>query len=331
MSSKKKRQKHKYKLKGTVTISPIAFLIGLIGLPFFAFLFVMGLKESDLWTRCIFGSFLLMDIYLILSVNWKIDYDSNGFTYRNIFRISRYYRYSDITRIYIDKDSWIEINGKKIRIDNMADGRHFLIQAQRRAKQAQKFSAQDRKLFNGNVRNAGVFVFFFILLIVFIIAALIEIQVTYRPLKLENLETCSVKLAGIKEEYTENDVPYLKLIPEQSEIYFMLYRPEDYHIDVDLLKEEIQNDAEFEIYYEINNENRQIMQIASESKIYLSIDVINAEYAETRFAVSLMIGIILGLWILFGLIANHIMSHAEQYPNAVRLFVQEDYIIKKYK
>ena len=330
IKKKNRYKKQKYKLKGTVTISPEAFLIGLIGLPFFIFLLVMSLKES-IWMIGLSVCFVLMDIFLILTINWKITYDSNGFTYRNIFRISKYYHYSEVTKIYIDRDSYIAIGRKKIHIESMADGKHFLMQAQRQSKQAQKLSVQDRKLFNGNVRNAEEFVFFYVLILIFIIGAWIAVLVMFRPLKLENLEKTVVKLSDSREACTENDVPYLKLTPVQDDSYFMLYRPADYDVNLDLLKEEIQNDSYFEIYYEIYETEQRVLQLTSKKENYLLLEAVNAENVENRFGLSLVMTIFTGVFISFGLIANHIMSHAERYPNAVKLFVKESYIVRKYK
>ena len=38
---------------------------------------------------------------------------------------------------------------------------------------------------------------------------------------------------------------------------------------------------------------------------------------------------ILVLELLFIAIQNHILSHAERYPKAVKFFVQDDYLVKK--
>lgn len=43
--------------------------------------------------------FLWGFLYSLVTLNWRIEYDQNGFTYRNLWRRKRRFSYSDITEI----------------------------------------------------------------------------------------------------------------------------------------------------------------------------------------------------------------------------------------
>ncbi len=227
---KHRRKRQKYQYRGEVTISPLAWIVGLISLPFLLFLLIASIREGVFWEILFSCLFLLMPVYLILSINWKITYDAVGFTYRNFFRISRYYKYSEITKIFEDKNSCIYIGRKKIAVDSTATGDfQFMQWVKRHARKAQYLTARDRKLFNGNIRGADELVFVYFLILAFLCVPLILMLVSH-----ENSE--DIFIAG---------------------------------------------------------------------------------------------GMILLPWILTGIISNYILSHADKYPRAVRLIVQEDAIIKK--
>ena len=121
---------------GTPTPSPYTWGMGLCCLPLSVLLLTLSLKEAVLWEIILSGLFLLISFYLLLRRNWKITYDAEGFSYRNIFGITRNYKYCQITKIRPEESNLIHIGRKKILIDNTADGRtRFLIQAEYRMKQ----------------------------------------------------------------------------------------------------------------------------------------------------------------------------------------------------
>lgn len=131
MRHKTCRRKQKYELSGTLTPSPYTMHVGICCL--LASLLMLMLSIKPLNTEQILLSllFLIISCLLILRKNWKITYDTEGFSYRNSFGITKYYQYSQITRINAQNSNLIYIGRKRILIDNTADGKQqFLMQAE---------------------------------------------------------------------------------------------------------------------------------------------------------------------------------------------------------
>ncbi len=133
-----RRKQQKYRYRGEVIISPVAWITGLICLPFMTWLLTASILEKVLWEIIVAGLLFLLPVSLLLTANWKITYDAVGFTYRNYFRQVRYYHYSEITKICRKNDSYIYIGRKRITIDTMAlGGTHFLEIAVRQTPKAE--------------------------------------------------------------------------------------------------------------------------------------------------------------------------------------------------
>ena len=183
MKKKKKshrRKRQKYQYHGEVTMPWIAPAVGGINLLFCLVMMILSIRDKQFSLIIIFILFAMLGVFLILTVNWKITYDSNGFTYRNYLRQSKYYRYSEITKIYRDKTSCIYIGRKKITIDSMVAGDYlFLTHLELHTPLAEHLSAKDRKLFNGNIRSAGEIVFVYFLILAFLCTPMILMLVSH--------------------------------------------------------------------------------------------------------------------------------------------------------
>ncbi|MBE6876934.1 MAG: hypothetical protein E7496_09520 [Ruminococcus sp.] len=333
---KKKKSRHrkqqKYQFRGELSMPWIAPAVGGLSLLFCLVMMILSIRDKQFSLIIIFSLFAMLGVFLILTVNWKITYDSNGFTYRNYLRQSKYYRYSEITKIYRDKTSCIYIGRKKIKIDSMVAGDYlFLTHLELHTPQAKHLSAKERKLFNGNICNPEEFVFLYFLLFAIFGALVTAMFVDSRNMifSLEALNHETVTLSNCQEEHTESDEIYLKLIPENSDNCFILTNPDSYGIKDGEILSAIENQEIFEIYYHVrqNDEKAQniVWQLSAGEKIFLSAEDKNWNRIEPL----LLSGGILLLWILFGFVGNHVLSHADRYPNAIKWFVKEDYIIRK--
>ncbi len=116
------KNKHNRKQCGTVSLSPLIAVIGIIGLLFFTGLLIAGIvTKAEKGDLIICGLFCLPPLFMILTVNQRIDYTPQGFVYRDMLRISHHYQYSQIKKIRYSKDAWISVGHRIILIDNMAD------------------------------------------------------------------------------------------------------------------------------------------------------------------------------------------------------------------
>lgn len=212
-----KKKKHSYRKKHiqtrSITISVLAPIIGGISLLFFGVMTIICAVQKEWGTLTGFGIFDLLGLALILTVNWRIDYNHQGFTYWNYFRVSRSYTYDQITAIHQSKDTIIRIGHKRILIDQMADnGEKFISVAMQYAHSARYTTAGESRLFRGNIEAPGEFIFIWGIVGVFGIIALIAAAIFFPPLTLGELETVDVTVSGLEEQYDENDIPLLKLI-----------------------------------------------------------------------------------------------------------------------
>ncbi len=317
-----RQKKKKYIEKGTVTNT--AWIAGMLTLPFFLLLMILC---KELSFRLLMVVFVLLSCYLILTINWKIDYDSNGFTYRNIFRKSVHYRYSEITRIRKNITSTIYIGKKKIHIESSFSGdKNFLAVAVSHAKQAKLTTPEREKAFNGNVKNPEEFILFSVAMPVLTIGAMIFCVVMLRPVPLENLQHSEMKFSNCSLEYDENDNPRLIFTDESGQNYF-LHENSHQKINLSDLQQEVNNGQLFTVDYE--KVNFVIHQISSEKQIYLSLENFQAEETDTVSGIIICFSVMLVIELLFIAVQNHILRHADRYPNAVKFFVKSSYLVKK--
>ena len=122
---RKKNPKWHYSTAGEIPIY-VPFL-GAVDFLLFFILFLIALYQSAGIPVLIgLGLFCLLGLVLILTVNQKITYTPENFTYRDMLRISHTYSYSQIKKIRCGKDVTIHVGHRIILIDQMAgNGKKF--------------------------------------------------------------------------------------------------------------------------------------------------------------------------------------------------------------
>ncbi len=156
----------------------LLFVVGVISSFFFPIIWLLSIK-SEGWGawgfHVVYGSFTFMAIVLILIyLNCRITYTDTDFTVRNILRISRTYRYDQITGIETGEDTNLRIGKKKITINVMSEGSAgFLAFANQRYKELHNTNYRRgipevppaKDIFNGNIEyGTTIFVMEVILL-----------------------------------------------------------------------------------------------------------------------------------------------------------------------
>ena len=232
-----------------------------------------------------------------------------------------------MTKIRQNKDSYLYIRHKKILIDASAvGGGEFLSVVSKYARNAEHTTAKDEKLFNGNIKNPKEILAVSLFFPVLTMAMMIWAGFALPAVSLEKMEHSTLKLMDYDEEQDADGQMRFCLLPEDPENDFVIYE----EIDKDSLIQDIKNQEIFDIYY-LNSEyqTKIVRQISSDTKMYLSADAFIQERTKTRIELFSIFSGILLLELLFLLLQNHILSHAERYPNAVKFFVREDYLVKK--
>lgn len=142
MGQKHTKSARNAKRRGRVTPSREPAAIGWVCCAIFAVVLILCILNRTERNICLlFGGLILLTIPLMMTVNIRIKYDEEkGFVYRNLFGISKRYRWQDITDIREvpcfrlrrrgrnhPKDTLIVIGKKRIRVCQEAHhSEHFI-------------------------------------------------------------------------------------------------------------------------------------------------------------------------------------------------------------
>lgn len=319
---------------GTVKMNIMVPIIGIIGLVFFGILLVISLySKAGTGTCIIFGFFCLMSLFMILTVNQKIEYSPSDFTYRDMFGISRKYEYSQVKKIKYGKDVSIYVGHRIILIDELADnGKKFARIAMQYSKNAEIFTDRQSKLFNGNIKSPGEFVFVYVLIGLLPAAFLIWGATACREIKPEKLTVYEGTVSDISFDKTEDDAQRAAIRFDGNADVFFSWGIDSRSPGYASLQNDIAEEKIFKVYY-LNNDKTsdgliKIYQLSCEGKYYISLEDINENNRETRYGIFIGSAIIEGIWLLYVIISSYVMSNADKYPKLIKYFVKSDYILK---
>lgn len=133
-----KRQDHANKRAASqrrVVLPRLYLWIGVVGAIVFSTALVLAVSGygtgNAWWVDAEFSLFVLLCLYIILiTVNFRIQYDENGFRYRTVFRRTRSFEYQDIVKIWRGQYFLhIKTSSQHLFIDRKALGFHGFIEA----------------------------------------------------------------------------------------------------------------------------------------------------------------------------------------------------------
>lgn len=311
-------------------------LLGIVDFLLFFILFLIALYQSaGIPTLVGLGLFCLLGLVLILTVNQKITYTPENFTYRDMLRISHTYSYSQIKKIRCGKDVIIHVGHRIILIDQMAgNGKKFAHIARMHAPDAEFLTPEQAKLFGGNVYNPGEFIFIFILVGLMPVAAALFLLHTDRAISPEELrqETCTVTSYQFTENEDGDKRLELELPGYTAAFYTWKIQPDSKAFAQ--LEQEIAENTAFTVSYLPEKEKDSdtliaVVQLESADRVYLSMNDYNQNSIETRNEMLLFAGGMEILWLLFILTFSYVVRHADKHPKLVKLFVKQDYLVDK--
>lgn len=327
-----KHKKNRLKKNGVVTLSPIALVIGVLCDIFFLIFIILSINSKSYGIAIGFCIFELLGLSLIVAyVNCRIYYEPNQFTYKNFFGLKRTYKYSEITGIkYGASDTIIYIGKKKVLVDSMADSKNFLKLVN--SKTSHSVKNIKSKLFNDNVYNPGEFIFAYSIVPLFIIGVMIFLNILGKPLKLEDLNCITTKITFYNEYINDEGNTHLELSLEGYNPNFVIYFYQEDMENFSQFESAVSSEVDFNIYFDKSVEDFENtgsgvdMLTDIDGNTYLSLDTTNARDKENLTTVNVIMSILLVAMIIFMLIAFYVMSHADRFPNATKLFVKDSYI-----
>lgn len=329
------KESYNKKQCGTVKMNILVPLIGIIDSLFFGIILIISVcGNGNLFTNFVFGGFFLLGIIMILTLNQKIDYTPLGFSYRDMFRITHKYEYSQIKKISYGKDSWIKVGHRIILIDSMAvNGKKFVRIAMQYSPNSKTKTEDKAKLFNGNIKSPGEFIFIWVLFIVAIVAFMLWGIIFTKPVKTEDLSSYTDTIASYEFD-SENDEGHKRLIiklDSHPETFFTWELEENDYIFSEFEYNASQKET-FTLYFlkkDLKDERTRIYLLSTKDNTYITLDMANEDNKEVRVVIIGFSVIFLFIWIVYILASVYVMSNAEKYPKAIKWFVKPSYVIKK--
>lgn len=333
----KHKKKKSISKNGEVFISPIALLIGIVCVIVSSIFVIISIVQKSYGIAIGFGIFVLLGLILIIAfINCRIYYEPNQFTYKNFFGVKRIYKYNEITGIkYGTSDTIIYVGKKKILVDSMADSKDFLRLVNSKTRNNKNFNSVKEKLFNDNVHNPWEFIFGYSIAPIFAIALMLIINISYKPIKLEDLNYITTQITDYKEVIDEDGDTNLSLSISGYSTNVTIYSYDKLIENFSQFESAVSSGVEFNIYFDKSVEDFESsgtgVDILSDinGNIYISLDSTNARDKENLTTVNIMMSILLVFSIIFMLIAFYVISHADRFPRAIRWLVKEDYIKNK--
>ena len=115
----KYKSKNKIDYRTVINSREIA-VIGLVCALFFGIVTVAAAISGAGMAACIvFGVFVVLGVILVLTVNQRVDYTDNDFTYRDMLRITHRYEYSQVKKIRYGENLIITVGKRLILIDEI--------------------------------------------------------------------------------------------------------------------------------------------------------------------------------------------------------------------
>lgn len=319
---------------GTVLISPVVPIIGVIFLLIFGIILLISLCTGAGTGVCIIlGIFCIMSLLMILTANQKIEYSQEGFTYRDIIRITHKYDYSQVKKIRYSTDVTIYAGHRIILIDSMADnGRKFARIAMQYSKNAEIITDRHSKLFNGNVKNPGEFIFTYILIAALPIGMAIWGLIEFKDIHPKDL----TEYTGIISEYSfdtsNEDSKKLLICFDGFDRTLSTYLIDENSSAYESFQSDVSDEKTFQVSY-LKHDNSDyeisIFRLKCGENSYISLEDINENYRETKLFILIFSAVMLVIWLIYCAVSSYVMCNADRYPKLVKLFVKPNYIVGK--
>ena len=292
-----------------------------------------------IWEKVLFAVIaalgaVIVNAFIMLRVTLRPD----EFAVRNFWGVTRTYRYSDITgieagpgavRLHIGS-SRVEINGLYRDFPALMT---FIAARYRRqcgGKSIPKAPERRSKLdvFNGNVREPGVFVFVFALIALLLIAPLILCRAAYRHY--ENEEPFYTQVSFAETGFSaDGDDLILRGAEDGLEYQILSYRKT--LADPQSFEEACSSGTVFDVGYMLigpkDNKHRSVRYVISGDTVFLDRLSMTRHLQSNIAAAGLFMGAFLLLWIAFCACSIWVGRHPERFSRRVhRLFFKGGYL-----
>lgn len=327
--------------RNILTLSPLIFIVGFVVVLIFSIIvFILLATNADVGLCILFSLFTLLGFYCCVGyANTKLEFNRDGFSYRNSFGISRSYQYADV-KSYLESVGnsttyIIDIcGGKKVCFsDELVDAERFigeLKEGYRRAHPGEELPERGYKLFNDNIEHPGEFIAVNAVINVLLVILLVFVlQGPQSPESFEQLHRCPLVVE--KQWAEEDDGWYFKA--RGSNAKFRISNQSQNNYGTHTALRSISAGTPIVAYlFEIPErfDHEQTLQIyclrtADESFDYLSFSDWQKGQEEKNKVAWFFCGLLV-LNNLFWGFGFYVMSHAPHFPKIVQWYVQPSYL-----
>lgn len=330
----KHKSKNKIHYRAVINSRAIA-VIGLVcALLFGVVTIVAAISDAGVFACTVFGIFAMLGIMLILTINQRVDYTDKGFNYRDMLRVTHKYEYSQVKKIRYGGNLIVTVGKRLILIDeNAFNIEGFAKELIQRSENAEVISPEKAKLFRGNIRNPGEFIFVDIIVMAVPVFLLVIALLANPDITPDEITIYTGRITEYHFERNSDSNRFVITVSDKSaeEQVFVTSFIEDNSQEYKDIEINVAKNKEFEIGY-IDKENdgeTDICLLSCGNTDYVSLDDVNSVNIENRKIIFILSGALFAFAILYVAISTYIMSNADRYPRLVKLFVKEDYIIRK--
>ena len=218
---------------GKVYLPKIFAILGVIASTIFIIpAIITAFLDEPLWVPILFLLLSSFGATLIIAfVNCRITYDQDGFVHKSFFGVKRRFTYEQVTAIKENMhEKFLYVGKKRLMVDEFSIGGDDFIKLVKKkyrtmhyGKSLPKICKAKHDIFNGNVQDAGGFLFAYILVGVIVVGFLIfAVYFAYTPSTPNNTieqTTSFVSCEKTEEEITltssDNQVFKIRFIDEQ--------------------------------------------------------------------------------------------------------------------
>lgn len=330
----KYKSKNKIDYRMVINSRAIA-VIGLVCTLFFGVVTVAAAISGAGVAVCIvFGVFAVLGVILVLTVNQRVDYTDKDFTYRDMLRITHRYEYSQVKKIRYGGNLIITVGKRLILIDENAfniDG--FAKELIQRSENAEVISSEKSKLFRGNIRKPEGFILVDIIVMALSVFSLVVALFATPDIMPDEITIYTGRITEYHFDKSDNSGRFIITVSDRAgeKRTFATGFIEDNSQEYKDIEINISKNREFEIGYidKENDEETDICLFSCGNTCYVSLDDVNSVNDENRKTSFVLSGVFFAFAILYVVASTYIMSNADRYPRLVKLFVKEDYIIRK--
>ena len=323
--------------KGMVFLPKIICILGVVCNVVFIIPAIITLfGDYDLWVFIVFIMFSLLGSALIIAFcNCRITYDENRFIHKNFFGVKRLFEYSEVTSIKENMhEKFLYIGKHKVMIDEYSiGGKEFILYVKKKYRQLHngmsipKVYKTKHDIFNGNINDAGGFIFVYILMFAAFFATLVVLvdYAFFSPFTPDN--TIKQNLCFDFYSETSNEMVFKST---DNTIYKISFNDEEF--DADVIKNICDGKTYVTVYSKMitpddEEDYYSIKAVAYNDEYLLSFEQTNTWHTQDSWIIIVYVSVFLVIWCIYVVLSIIVGRNPKKYSRkVVKIFFRDGYV-----